>query len=147
MRPVQVDVGRRVALLGVLCVATASCSESRIPGLVDPPVCPGVAKPAIVAYVTDYVSGAPIASGATLVLQEGAFVDSASFPSGQPGLDAQALATPRSYDRPGSYLVRVSRPGYSTAIVVSITVGSDGCHALTQTLNASLRPDGWTPTP
>jgi hypothetical protein len=43
-------------------------------------------------------------------------------------------------ERPGTYVVTVTAPGYRTPAPQTITLGFDGCHVIPQSLNIALEP-------
>lgn len=101
-------------------------------------VCTTEARPSVVVSVQDSVSGLAIAAGATLVLQDGAFVDSLTLP-GAWANDA-LLSTPNSAERPGTYTVTVRRADYADWIKTGVVVRQGRCHVHTVTLTARLKP-------
>lgn len=105
-----------VGICGLL--ALGGCAEATVPRacqLVDP-------APAVRVEVQDSVTLAWVASGATLVLQDGAFVDSVSVPASRTDLNAVPLFTSRVYGRPGTYVVTVRRSGYANWVKASVIV-------------------------
>jgi len=108
--------------------------------LTDPVVCTLEARPSISVFVRDSLSNQPIASGATLILTDGSFVDSTVVPAGEPEWDPYPVTTPRSYERPGRYHVTVRRAGYSEWTRANVVVQRDECHVRTVTLTARLLP-------
>ena len=95
-----------VGICGLL--ALGGCAEATVPRacqLVDP-------APAVRVEVQDSVTLAWVASGATLVLQDGAFVDSVSVPASRTDLNAVPLFTSRVYGRPGTYVVTETQPAW-----------------------------------
>lgn len=43
-------------------------------------------------------------------------------------------------ERPGNYVITVSKAGYQTYTSPVVTVDADECHVLTETLNVALQP-------
>lgn len=121
----------RLFSFGVV-VALTGCQDSL--GI----VCTLEARPSVSVLVRDSATGASIASGATLVQQDGDFIDSAFFPAGEPQLDPYALSTPRSAERPGVYNLTVRRAGYADWERQGVRVTRDRCHVNTVTLTARL---------
>lgn len=108
--------------------------------ITDPIVCTLEARPAIGVYIRDSISNQPIASGATVILADGAFVDSTVVPAGDPAWDAYPVTTQRTYERAGRYEVTVRRAGYSDWTRADVVVQRDECHVRTVTLTARLQP-------
>lgn len=106
----------------------------------DPIVCTLEARPSVSVYVRDSISNQPIASGATLILTDGSFVDSTTVPAGDPAWDPYPVTTQRTYERPGRYVVTVRRAGYSNWTRADVVVQRDECHVRTVTLTARLQP-------
>ncbi len=131
---------RRVAslLLAASALATSACE-----GLFQPTtVCTLGAAPAIRVYVRDAVSGAliPPDEGTTLILRDGAFVDSTSWPrSGGPWPDGVPLTSSGATERPGTYDVTVRHPAYAEWNTTGIRVREGDCGVRTVTLTAHLR--------
>jgi len=128
--------------LGAAAILTASAC-SAVVSLLEPdrPQCVPEPRPAIAVFVRDATTQEWIASGATLVVRDGAFVDSASFPSGRSDLNPQGLWTPHSWGRAGLYEVRVRRSGYLNAHVPSVEVLKQDCAVVTRTFTVSLVPE------
>lgn len=127
----RICVGSCLAAAG--CILPAEVTEG------EPRVCTAELRPAFAVTVQDDSTGAFIASGATLIVQDGAFADTAAFPAGQPEFNSRALTPSRTFERPGTYTIRVTRPPYITHVAVGIPVTSDGCHVQTQALSLRLR--------
>jgi len=102
--------------------------------------CTSEARASIIVWVRDSVSGAPIAAGATLVLQDGAFADSITAADHFP--NDWALQTMNSWERPGTYSVTVRRPGYADWSASNVVVSDGRCHVQTVVLTARLQPAG-----
>lgn len=134
MHPLTDRLSTIAALLLAPLLATA-CGDS-----VSGPACTDIARASVAVTVEDSITGAPIASGATLVVRDGAFVDSVSFPAGQLNADSWALATPNSYERPGTYDVTVRRAGYLQWEREDVTVRRATCGVATVVLRARLQP-------
>lgn len=103
-------------------------------------VCDRYASPSVVVQVRDLVTGAYIASGATLVLRDGAFVDSVSMPADETTRNGVGLMTENSLERAGVYSVTVRRAGYARWVREGVKVTADECHVRTVLLTARLIP-------
>lgn len=97
------------------------------------------ARAAISITVVDSVTRAGIGAGATLILQEGAYRDSVTFPADQPYYNSTPLWGFASAEREGTYDVRVRRPGYQLWERRGVRVTSDQCHVNTVELEARLQ--------
>ena len=103
-------------------------------------MCTLEARSAVGVRVQDAVTDAFIASGATLVLQDGAFVDSVSFPADEPEINHFALVTPNTFERAGVYTATVRRAGYADWVREDIVVTEGRCHVNSVGLTARLTP-------
>lgn len=133
VRPCRLGIVRLVA--AVACVTLAGCRENT--GLI---VCQLYASPSIVVHVRDSVTGGYIASGATLVLRDGTFVDSVSIPADEPTYNEIGLSTVNSEERAGVYSVTIRRAGYAEWVREGVEVTRDECHVRTVRLTARLDP-------
>ncbi len=126
---------RRVArTASLLFLATTVGCEA----FTESPVCTREARASVVVLVKDAVSGLPIAEGSTLILRDGAFVDSIS--ASAPYDDAAPLVTQNSWERAGTYTVTVRRPGYAEWVATGVSVVGGVCHVQTVGLTAQLQP-------
>lgn len=88
--------------------------------------------------VQDSSTGAPAASGAELIAQDGAWADTVRFPPNRPEYDALRLAS--AGERPGTYTVTVRKAGFRDWQRSGIVVTADECHVHTVELMARLQP-------
>ena len=123
----------RVSGAAILCLLSAGCAVSG-----SPVVCTGQFVYGLGVQVQDSVTGAWIASGATLTARDGAFVDSASARGSGPEWDAQPLAA--AGERPGTYDVTVRREGYRLWTRSGVQVEGGTCHVRPVQLVARLQP-------
>jgi hypothetical protein len=91
----------------------------------------------IVVVVRDSITDAPIASGATLVIQDGAFIDSVTYPL-DPSNNEVPMLTDHSGERPGAYAVTVRRPDYEDWHRARVVVTQGECHVNTVQLVARM---------
>lgn len=126
----------RAAALLLALLFTAACGEATLSGV----GCPEIARASIAVTVEDSITAAPIAAGATLIIRDGTFVDSASYPVGQLNADAWALATPNSFERPGTYDVTIRRVGYLQWDREDVEVRMTDCGVAPVVLRARLQP-------
>ena len=89
-------------------------------------------------YVKDSLTGSAIASGASLVVRDGAFTDSVSHPSGTPELNAFPLLT--AGERAGTYQISVSKPGYLQWSRSNVRITANECHVNPVSVTALLQP-------
>lgn len=89
------------------------------------------ARAAIAVTVVDSVTRAGIGAGTTLILQEGAYRDSVTFPADQPYHNGAPLWGFASTEREGTHDVRVRRPGCQLWDRSGVRVTADRCHANT----------------
>ena len=106
-------------------VVFAACSGNGL-------VCTSQFVPGIFLEVRDSVTAAPLAAGARGIVQDGAFIDSL-----RPYNEARLQA---AGERPGTYLVAVTHPGYADWRVADVRVERDACHVNTATVQARLQP-------
>ena len=100
--------------------------------------CTEIAVPSFDVDVRDEL-GRP-ACDATVVVRDGAF-RAAIVGSPAPGGGCQWQGP---YERPGTYEVTVSKPGYETEVFPNVLVATDaaGCHVLPAKVRARLEPAG-----
>lgn len=99
-----------------MAVALAGCQE--------PTTCASVPQYAVTVEIRDSVSGLPAAYGTTVVLRDGAFVDSVNFTQGD---STRAAVVSLGGSRPGRYSLAVTKPGYGRWERQSIVVLSTRC--------------------
>jgi len=111
------------------------CSGS--PGSTSP-VCTMEFRYGLSVYVKDSLTGAGIASGASLVARDGAFKDSVSHASDKPELNGFPLVT--AGERAGTYQISVSKPGYLPWSRSNVRVTANECHVNPASVTALLQP-------
>jgi hypothetical protein len=119
--------------LTAIVMIGASCANP-----VEDVVCTADFRYGLLVYVQDSVTGAALASGATLVAREADFEDSFTHPAGRPDLDAYPLVS--AGERAGTYQVTVTKPGYAPWMRSNVTVTSNACHVNRTELTARLQP-------
>ena len=118
------------ALLAVsTLLALAACDDPFIGG-VD---CPAIVPASVRVTVQDSVTGANVTPGATVVLRDGAFVESVVGP---PGAGEVAVGG----NRTGTFTVTVDQTGYQTWTKTGVKVEKGPCGAQTVLLTARLKP-------
>ena len=119
-------IATRVRCIVAVVLAAAACDESL-------EACAGIGAPGLAVTVTDSLTGAPAAAGATLVatrVRGGVYADSATGER-----DDQVLYG--ADDRPGVYDVTVRKAGYQEWRRTSVEV-RDGCPRI-QTVSLTAR--------
>jgi hypothetical protein len=110
----------------VLAVVIAACNGTR-----TDVACTLEARAGINVTVVDSLSGREVA-GSSGIAREEAFAD--TLESIEPG---QLFGV---FERPGTYDVTVTAPGYRPWRVTGVTVGADECHVIPERLTARLQP-------
>ncbi|MBA3853063.1 MAG: hypothetical protein C0503_01535 [Gemmatimonas sp.] len=111
-------------------------------------VCTLGASAAIRVFVRDAASDAliPPDGGTTLILRDGAFVDSTTWPrAGGPWPEGVPLTSYGAIERPGTYDVTVRHPGYAEWNTTGIRVREGECGVRTVTLTARLQSPAAAP--
>lgn len=127
--------GRSIAALLALPILGAACEE--FPGGIS---CTTDARATMVVTVTDSVTGSGLAFGTSLILQDGTYIDSIAFSATRPPVNDSVLAPINTYERAGTYAVRVRRPGYLLWQRDNQVVTRDVCHVRTERISVRLEP-------
>jgi hypothetical protein len=109
-------------LVLALCGFAVACAEDN---------CTSIEQPAISLEIRDSVSNEIVSLGATAVLRDGAYVDSATF--------TVNLVAALGFDRAGVYLLTVRKPEYVDWTRSGILVEEDECGPRTVSVVARLR--------
>jgi len=112
----------KLLLIGVLI----GCNNST-----GPVMCTRELRYGIEMLVVDADSGVPSASGATMTLREGTYVESTI------GREDGSLLV-GAPERAGTYTVTVARSGFHTWVQTDVVVTADECHVQTVSLRAQL---------
>lgn len=123
---------RYCAALSVLAVAGCDLLDS------SATICTANFVFGLVVAVQDSSTGAPAASGAQLIAQDGTWADTVGFPPSRPDLDAQPLVS--AGERAGSYAVTVRKAGFQDWQRTGVVVTADECHVHPVELTARLQP-------
>lgn len=105
--------------------------------LISAPVCDGEFVSAVNVRVVDSASGAMAASGAQLLVRDGAFADSMSLPANRTDLDALSLHA--AGERAGTYAVTVRKDGYRDWTQANVQAERDACHVTKISLTALMQ--------
>ncbi len=139
VRAMAKSVGRRRrARTGAMLV----CAVAWLAGCVNDPVaiaCTQEARSSVAVIILDSVSGTGLAPGATVVLQDGAYRDSSAFGLGYSLPGDSLFYSTSTYERAGTYTVRVRRPGYALWERQGVQVTADQCHVVTARVRARLQ--------
>jgi predicted lipoprotein with Yx(FWY)xxD motif len=125
---------RRVCVGAAAVLAFAACDADRV--FFD---CSLEARASIAVTVVDSVSRVGLGAGSTLILEDGGYRDSVSFPIDQLMYNTMPLWALQSAEREGTYNVRVRRPGYQLWERRGVRVTADRCHVRTVELEARLQ--------
>jgi len=123
----------KVMALAILCVALTGCRDILWPA---GRVCTGEYRMGLNVFVKDSISGAWAASGAMLMIRDGAYADSSTIPANRPDLDALPLFG--AGERAGVYTITVRKPGFADWGQAGVRVTKDECHVNTRVLTAQL---------
>jgi hypothetical protein len=102
----------------------------------EPVVCTASIEPGIRIQVTDSASGNPISCGASAVVTAGTYSERVDNPSGPDCFDTAMLVA--VLERPGTYVVTVSKAGYLDFAVNDVVVTAGVCHVNTVTVEARM---------
>ena len=105
-------------------------------------ICPGISAPAIAVEVLDSVTLRPAAGGAEGWVRDGSYEDSLVVIgwTGPEITPFTAIQMAGAYDRPGTYTVEISRPGYAQWRREGVRAGEGSCGVETVELTAKLQP-------
>ncbi|MCA8953166.1 MAG: hypothetical protein KDE27_26885 [Planctomycetes bacterium] len=104
----------------------AACTN----GELEPPICTGLAEPAVVVDLRDAATKEPIV-GATARLSDDSGFDEAMY-EGPPGTYSGG------HERPGTYRVDIAAAGYASAERADVTAPAGTCGPVTQYLAIEL---------
>lgn len=121
-------------MLATAVLALSACDIVESGG----PICTGQFVSGLQVSVQDSVTGAPVASGATLTTADGSYRDTVSVPAHRPDLDGHVLLA--AGERPGTYDVTVSKTGYLDWQRSNVVVTADECHVIPVEITARLKP-------
>ena len=127
----------RVLVCSSLLALAACETESTV---LPEPDCDLVALSALMVGVQDSVSGAGIAAGSTIVVKDGAFVDSLVVAPNRTDLNNAQVHPANVFERAGTYDITVRRSGYATWTRSGVSVTRGRCHVQTVSVTARLQP-------
>ena len=120
---------KNTMLAAAALLALAACGDDPFIGGID---CPAIVPASVRVTVQDFVTGANVTPGATVVLHNGAVVESVVAP---PGAAEVAVGG----NRTGTFIVTVGQTGYQTWMK-GVKVEQSSCGAQTVALTARLKP-------
>ena len=100
----------------------------------EPVMCTASVEPSIIVEIRDSVTGAPAASGATLLARDARV----SIPTEGKPYDDVSLQW--GAEQAGTFHVTVQKPGYENWYREDVRVGRNRCHVETARLLARLQP-------
>lgn len=103
----------------LLCLALGACSDDAMSV-----VCPGAIRPSLLVNVLDSISGESVAGEATGRWSMGTVGDSLRH---LPPSTAEGVVLLAAYGPPGTYDVRVERPGHPDWVRRGIVVSEGSC--------------------
>lgn len=127
----------RILTLGPL-VLLGACG-SLLP--VENVICTTSVEPGLEIQVRDARTGAPAAAGVVAIARDGAYTDTLRVAgwNGPPG-DSTATTVAGASERPGTYDIRIQKPGYRAWERTGVRVRDDECHVVTVRLDVLLEP-------
>lgn len=120
------------AVLGVLLIG---CDGGTGPVGVN---CPDIATPGVVVTVLDASTGEADATGARGIVRDGAYSDSLRRSSML--ASGRLVSLEAAIGRPGTYTVRVERPGYHAAERTGVVAAAAPCGVVTAEVTLWLQP-------
>ena len=131
----------RLAL--VLLPIVVACSRNPVSAM-----CLGVISPAIRVQVLDSITLRPAAGGASGWVREGTYRDSLKVIgwTGPAMADSTAIEMAAAFERPGTYVVEITRSGYENWRREGVRADEGICGVETVELTARLRPVSSLPT-
>ena len=122
-----------LARLIIVCAAGGVVS-----GCTEPNRCIGEGVFAVRANITDSLTGAPLAYRSSLIIRDGAYVDSVAFP-GSVADSALLGFIQAGAERAGTYSVTVRREGSKVWTRAGVGVTTDGCEVRQTELTVRLQ--------
>ena len=99
-------------------------------------VCTAEAVSGITVHVRDSLTGRPAGFGSSVVATDGAFAETLQFLGAIDSLTFFGV-----FERPGHYMVDVSRPGYRRWERQDVRVEQGPCHVIPVVLDVRLQPE------
>jgi hypothetical protein len=124
MRLISWALGAVVVLIGLGCIPQ---------GINPPRACTMIYVYGVNVNVVDALTGLPVPNATAVITDLGYSEVLQSF-------DPSTGEFTGAGERPGTYTLSVSAPGYQTVITGPLQVGFDGCHVIPVSLTVSLQP-------
>jgi hypothetical protein len=140
MRPRFGDGALTPILVAMVAIHLGGCGgdSETTPREEDGIACTTHLQAGIVITVLD-ASGAAASCGAQALITEGTYSETVQLPPMLPGCN-DSIALSGAFERPGTYRVTVSKPGYQSVLFSNVVVAADVCHVIPVALTASLTP-------
>ncbi len=123
-----------LALAGLLATACSSFGPDR------QVACTMNIEPGLIVEITDAATGRALADSAQGTAQDGAYVDTLRAYESHSQMPADLFSRAGASERPGTYSVAVTRPGYQAWTTARVRVENGECHVKTVRLSAKLVP-------
>lgn len=120
---------KSLVVFSLFFLAICCCREN------DDINCTQEARAGLNVNVRDALTNNYLGEGITVVAQDGNYTEILELINFNPPAFAGA------WEREGDYIITVSGEGYVTYVSETITVTSDPCHVIPQTLDVSLQPE------
>ena len=111
-------------------------------GIIDPVACTTDVTPAVEVQVFDARTGAPAAHRTVATVQDGSYTDTLEITGWRstPPDSTTAFIVTGAYERPGTYTVRITKPGYRPWERTGVRAREGECGVERERLVASLEP-------
>lgn len=119
---------RYLVLLGCILIIF-SCKKD------DGFTCTMEARAGLNVTVRDALTNNFLGEGITVVAQDGNYTEILEL------IDFEPPAFAGAWEREGNYIITVSAEGYITYVSETMTVTSDPCHVIPQTVDVLLQPE------
>jgi hypothetical protein len=97
--------------------------------------CTQEAKAGLNVTVVNSQTNVPIAEDVTVIAQDGSYLETLEyFPGGE-------FVFSGAFERIGTYIITVTKPGFQTFTTQAITVTKDECHVIPQQITVNLVPN------
>ena len=132
-------VALALALIALL-VGASGCGDDTVRAPGDPVVCTAEVVPGLYIDITDAATGRPAACGASVVISDGAYVETATDFCDQAFGPLPPSWMLGAFERPGEYTIVIKAPGYDDWRQEGVVVTADECHVQQVRIDAELMP-------
>lgn len=108
-------------------------SVASLTGCLGPNDCTQGIQYGLVVTVRDSATGIAAGNGATVVAQDGTYIDTLIF------IPTDSLVFQGARERPGTYSIRITKNGYAPWTREGIVVRAGSCHVITVAIEALLQ--------